>query len=30
MAIKRYGKIIATKMETDNDVINKDGCSKKM
>jgi hypothetical protein len=29
MEIKRYGKIKATKMEMDNDVINKDGCSEK-
>jgi len=26
---KRYGKIIAIKMEMDIDVINKDGCSEK-
>jgi len=29
MEMKRYGKIIATKMEMDNDVINKGGCSEK-
>jgi hypothetical protein len=30
MESKRYGKIIATKMEMDNDVINIVGCSEKM
>jgi len=29
MEIKRYGKIIATKMEMDNDVINIVECSEK-